>query len=306
MGPNAFGKGSEMKRPRTGTKRILIALNTMFVIFGLASGFTGTIAWFNATHVNEQTAGSFTVGALPETQFEIYYLDYFLDGHGQRLSDGNQNSTTNVYSGYELSYSRALFTKINYDGEGLVTNIPNPTDITHLWPAHKLTFALYLTAGNFTSFTLKEWSEEEGGTALVGEDSPILLSWAMDIYGGAYRVAKEEGEGTDEEKAFAELTRAHALYYAAEKTDGFTYSEEEPAVKDGEGKCVTPSTIIPSGSLTGTGERIIAFFTIEFSNDSSTFYTRGSESPYYYSQDDYGDSNCYEGLSLSKMEFTIE
>ncbi len=297
---------STKSKPTRKRTNLLIVINTMFVIFGLASGFTGTMAWFNSARLSQHSAESFTVTSLPETQFELYYLDHFLDGHDARLSDGNENSVTNVYSGYEIEYSKATFTKVNYDGEGHVTNTPNPTDITHLWPAHKLTFALYITEGSLSSLSLKGWSEEEGGEALIGEDSPVLLSWAIDIYGGAYLVEKEAGEGSDEEKAAAELSRAHAAYYAAPKTDGFQYSEEEPALKDGEGKCLTPSTIIPEDSATGSGDRLIAFFTIEFSNDESTFYTRDDESPYYYIQDEYGDSNCYEGLSLTGLEFAIE
>ena len=283
---------------------IVIAVNTALVLFTLASGFTGTYAWFNAQRTMETEASGFEVSSFPGTEFELYYLDGFVDNEGIKRHDGNQNSDTGVFSGYEVEYSKATFTKVEYL-DGSVVNSPDPTDITHLWPAHKMTYAFIMTQGDFSSFTLDQCSEKEDGPALVGLDSPVLLSWAINIYGGVYLVDEPEGELTDEEKAAAMLSDAYSSYYAAAKVDGFGYSQAEPALKDGEGLCTTQSTIIPDDSAVGDGDTTIAFFTIEFSNDPGTFYSRSTSSPYYYSLDEYGDSNCYEGLSLNTLEFSI-
>ncbi len=283
---------------------IVIAINMSLVIFSLASGFAGTYAWFDAQRTFEADVEGFSIATPPDTEFELYYLDGFVDSDGVKRHDGNQNSATGVFSGYEIDYSKATFVEVEYDGDRVVNN-PDPTDITHLWPAHNLTYALVLTQGSFASFTLDQWSEKEDGAALVDADSPVLLSWAINIYGGVYCVDEPEGELTEEEKTAAILSDAYRSYYGAAKTDGFNYSEAEPALKDGEGLCTTQSVIIPSGSSVGEGSRTVAFFTIQFSNASATFYTRSLASPFYYSLDENGDSNCYEGLSLNTLRFSI-
>ena len=57
------------------------------------------------------------------------------------------------------------------------------------------------------------------------------------------------------------------------------------------------------------GYRTIIYFTVEFSNDVSTFYKYDSENDYYVhytSGSTVGfNSNCYIGASLTSLEFTI-
>ncbi|MBO6285293.1 MAG: hypothetical protein J6O18_03145 [Bacilli bacterium] len=313
-------KGKPNSRRKTN---ILIAINTMFVIFGLASGFTGTMAWFNSQRATELTASSFSISALPGTEFDLYYLDYFVDTSGNKIAYGNWNGATYQFSGYEVSFENAHFSQVTYDENGAVSNcyhIPdpeggedisvpcNPTNIDHLWPAHAMTFAMYVTQGGFSGLSLDKWAEDWGEAGspsdldrpMVDADTYIRLSWAIDIYGWAYR--------TNGDIATALSANYSSYRTNASVADAFSYSEELPALMDDEtGDSTTPVSIVPSSNISGSGSKTIVFFTIAFSNESSTFYKRSMDDPYYYSQDEVrGDSNCYEGLRLTKLEFALK
>lgn len=308
------------QKDETKTKRSkatkLIALNTLFVIFGLASAFTGTAAWFQSNRTVEKTVGSFQVSALPGVEFDLYYLDKFVDNSGADLSDGNWNTDTYLFSGYEVEYTNAVFTKVTYSndqvsntctvpnpsGSGTISSSCNPTNITHLWPAHKLTFAIAITSGDFAKLTLEEWAEATiANAAHVDADTPVSLAWAIDIYGAVFKVPSQAGDEllTEDQRILAEVNRGFVSYHSASKSDVFDYHE---TYLDPSDEPSTPMDVIPSAP-SGTG-RTIAYFTIEFSDDPSTWYQLLQTG--YYQQSNSGNSNCYEGLQLTKLAFSIK
>ena len=258
----------------------------MVIIFSLAAAFSGTIAWFSKERAATVTAGSFQVVAPEGVNCELYYLEEFTDEE-DHTQPGNYNPTIHYYSGYEVDYDDATFTTVESEYE---EDEPNPKDIRHLWPAHKLTFAI-VSEGNINALSITDWAETQG-LAKTSEQQYVQLSWAIDIYGYAYNVTASGDTPADIASVFDQ-------YRIQEKSDVFEYSEEEPATGPFE-----DIDVVDNISAPGSGERTIVFFTIEFSNAPSTFYTLNKTTG-FYNKDVTGNSNCYEGLSFSRLEFSL-
>ena len=75
--------------PRKTT--VLIAVNTMFLVFALASGFSGTIAWFLSQQSVDTTAGDFKVVSLEGdcelVSIELVKFDYFKTVYNEGAPD---------------------------------------------------------------------------------------------------------------------------------------------------------------------------------------------------------------------------
>lgn len=263
---------------------------TSVSIFSLLSCFTGVYAWFSINQSVSVEGASFKVVVPDQLEYELYYLNTFEDGEGN-TKYGNWNPTIGYFSGYQVDYADALFTEVVFD-EGEVTNDPDPTNIDHLWPAHKLTFAFVITQSNMNKLSLTSWTESDG-TAKTSISQLVRLSWAIDIYGVAYSVLDSGNNLND-------VNSAYATYYAASKTDVFNYSETNLAPNP-----VEPVDIVTSVPTNTENYRTIVYFTIEFSNNNSTFYSLNESTGFYVKDSVTGNSNCYEGLSLTNLEFTI-
>lgn len=290
--------------------RLKIVGATLTAIFSLASVFTATVAWFASNQSVTATGMQIQVATPDEIRFDMYYLSSFTDS-SSNTKPGNYNATTGVYSGYQKDYEDATFTKI--DLEHLPTPpAASPVGIDHLWPAHKLTFALVITGGDVSKMTLTNWSEGEGNettsTPKINASQYVRLSWAIDIFGGAYNVTKSNSDTALTNAP--SVADAFSSYYAARYNnnpslrlnDVFDYSESNlanvpPLDKD-------PIDVIPSIPAQEEGKLTIAFFTIEFSNSNSTFY-KYNDATGYYVKNTAGNSNCYENLALSQLVFAI-
>ena len=292
------------KKTRKNTIITKIAVATFIAVFSLASAFAGTIAWFSSTSSATVTGGSFTVQTPTGIQFELYHLIGF-DTNDDGSSDKDGNYSHGAFIGYETvpNPGKALFEKVDFeDVRG------NPTNITHLWPAHRLTYAMLLPGGNYNSFTLKSWEEdvEEGysfptakimdpenpETAL--DTSTVSLTWATNIYSKTYGVTST---GNTDQNILNDISTGFNSF-KNETTDKFTFSQVvSPAVN--------PSAPVQIATGTeGQGTRVVLYFSIEFSNDASTFYNLSSDGSYYY-KDENGNSNCYKRLSLFNLVFNL-
>lgn len=277
--------------------RLKIAGATATAIFSLASVFTGTYAWFVTNQSVTAVTNSITIKAETGLDFELYYLRHFAVDQST-TKDGNYNAGIDTFAGYENAYPNPVFVKVNYDNSGNVTNADAPTDINHLWPAHKLTYAIVVTQGSLSSFNLFSWSEvtlPSVVTQVNSGDVEISLSWAINMYGGAYYITSTEEVTDDIASGFAT--------YNADITnntlvDKFTYSQSNIAP-------TTKPSITILNSISGTAgntKRVVIYFSIEFSDDSSTYYTYNNP---YYVKDTLGNSNCYEKLSLTNLMFRL-
>lgn len=286
--------GSIKNKTRT---RLKIIGATATAVFSLASAFTGTYAWFVTNQSVTATTSSIKIQAEKGLEFDLYYLHHFAVDQST-TKDGNYNAGIDAFAGYENAYSNPVFVKVNYDSSGNVTDTDNPTNINHLWPAHKLTYAIVINEGSLSSFNLLSWSEvrlPSVVTQVNSQDVEISLSWAINMYGGAYYVASTATVTDDIATGF---TSYNADIANSTITDKFTYSQTNIAPE-------TKPSITILNSVSGTGgaaKRIVVYFSIEFSDDSSTYYTYNNP---YYVKDTLGNSNCYEKLSLTNLLFRI-
>ena len=291
----------ETKKIRT---RLKIVVATLTAIFSLFSVFTATFAWFSSNQTAKVTGSTIRIETPEKLEYELYYLSSFTD-ESSATRFGNYNSNIGYFSGYQLAYEDASFTKVNFtDGE--VTNDPNPLNISHLWPAHKLTFAFVITQSTMNSLSISSWGEGEGSelpsAAKTNASQYVRFSWAVDIYGAAYSVEETNNTLNDVSTGFVSYFNDDSY------SDEFNYSESSlanvpPINKD-------PVTIVNDVPNNSEGYRTILFLTIEFSNDESTFY-KLNETTGYYEHYVSGDltgfnSNCYEGLALTSLVFSIQ
>jgi len=285
-------KSSSEKR-----KTRVIVLNALLCLFSLSGIISGTTAWFSSNKTVEATGSSFTVSTPDDLDYDLYYLNTFTVNNVTK--NGNYNPSINKYAGYEAnSYaaSTANFTKINYDEnnqviqEGEGDNKRNPTNITKLWPAHRLTYAI-VTEDSVSSFSLTDWSEQTSDKSKVDASTFVSMSWAINIYGASYSVAK-----TDD--VTADIKNAYTSYKGASLSDIFNYSQSSPA------PAVKPSLSIVPTITQEEGKRTVLFFTLEFSDDKDTFYTL-NETTNFYKKDTEGDSNCYENLNINGLVFKL-
>lgn len=280
------------------SSRMKIIGATATAVFSLTSAFAGTYAWFSNNTSVSASGASIKVVAPELLEYEMYYLSSFTDDESNS-HDGNQNSITSIFSGYYQESEDATFTKINYE-DGDVSDDPDPTSIDHLWPAHKLTYAFVITQSTINQLSISSWSEVTG-TAEVSDNNPVCLSWAINVYGKAYNVPKTNNTNND-------VAAGYVSYFDDIKhnrlNDVFNYSQVSPAVPP------KPEVVITNDIPTNDeDEQTIVYFTIEFSNDESTFY-KLNETTGYYERYISGDligfnSNCYERLSLSELTIKI-
>lgn len=294
--------------------RLKIVSATITVVFTLASTFTATMAWFSS---NQQvTASGMTVQIkTPDgVDYDLYYLQTF--GTNVDISnnyDGNYNPVINKYCGYEIARNDPNFVKYNPNLDYTAT--PNPISIDNLWPNHKMTFALLLTNGEASDFLIKNWQDAEdkpvrhaiklGGDITYDEEDDstydqISLSWAINIFGGAYRVSNLDNEenALANEVVVANGFSSPSLYNkGAGLSDCFTYAQGSEALS----LPITVSNTIPSSSPNSS---LVFYFTIEFSNNEDTFYVLNDGD--YYSKSTSGNSNCYEGLAFSELVFELK
>ena len=284
------------KKPSNSKLARVIAVNLFLIVFCLAGAFGGTIAWFNSSVNQEATVSTFQVIAPPSLNFDIYYLRSF--GSGQQEKDGNYNLTTHLFSGYQNDLDNPNFVEVQ-DNDG-------STNIEHLWPAHKMTYALVIDSDPISGFTLDSWIEDTTvGKARVLETieqeevaTRISLTWAINMYAGIWTVTK-----ANPENVASDIASAYVSYKAAQKTDVFRY-KQTPG--EGDNPPAPISFEISSDAPTSL-QRTILFFTIEFSNDSSTFYEYiESDANYdYFEKNIVGNSNCYEGLRFTSLAFGL-
>ena len=281
-----------MMKSRNKQLRLIAACSV--AIFSLAGLIGGSFAWFVLSLNATTESTSFSVKAGDNIQFDLYYLHHFAVDQSTN-KNGNYNYDTDLFAGYENEYSNPVFTQVNYDSEGHVTDLVDPTNIGHLWPAHKITYAIAITSGELSSFSLFSWAEITSASILTqvnSQDVRVSLSWAIDMYGGAYYVNRTNDVNSD-------IANGFATYLADDTvTDKFTYSQTNIAPE-------TKPTIEILNSISGESgndKRVVLYFSIAFSNDSSTFYRYSDP---YYVKDTSGNSNCYEKLSLTNLVFKL-
>ena len=264
--------------------RMKIVGATLTALFSLLSVFTATYAWFSS-NLNVNTSGmQIRVQTIPGIEYEIYYLDHFGTPGQSGFKDGNYNTEYEIYSGYYAAATNSTFVLIGSEDS-------TPLNISNLWPAHRLTFAIVITSGDLNDFSIISWGEETDNDIKIDAETNVSLSWAINIYGKAYDDIPEQANNA--------LTAAYGFDHSYKNetlADVFTY------VEDGTTDPELPAKIDDVSLAEEQDELTVVYFTIEFDNSEETFYSFDGN---YYYQDDDGDSNCYKGLSLTDLTFKL-
>ena len=286
------------KTPRNHRNKVIM-LSLFNVVMAILCMTTGTLAWFAANRAVEVSGASFKVLTPRTTDYTLYYLSEFIDNEGNKL-DGNKNSLTNLYSGYEPNaFTKATFNEV-------LTN--DATNVSQLWPKMRLTYAIIINSGSATRLSLKKWDEEtlpgvvtssQVEVESVMTNIPVSLTWAINIYGKSYNVTENNNRQVMLNEAFSQYAVDNSL------TDQFNFSEQylidhsKLAADDNDKN--NPIDIAPISM--DEDKKTIVMFSIEFSNDSSTFYQKDNNGN--WEKNTLGNSNCYEGLIFNILEFDI-
>lgn len=199
----------------------------------------------------------------------------------------NKNENLNVFSGYERSsLSEKDYTNFIKISESDSSDA-SPTNTQLLWPNHELTFALVFTpiqTGTFT-FSLDSWESKESEDKKVktndGKEEGIRLAWAINVY----CTNSEHKIDFDEAKEY---------FNNSKSTDDL--------FRKGENVSDPLSEI----QVTDASKEIAVYFTIRYSNDSSTYYLKNEDGYYKNNPDSSEQSNCYEGLTFKVSKFSLK
>lgn len=253
-------------------------IKSVFCFLQIAAISLGTVsatfAWFINRRTAVVTAEGFQV-VLPEAQ----KVDFYRQTHN--FLDSEQN-----YSGFEKEKlgeeEKKSFEKIDVEESNQFSD-----STKNLWPNHQICYAMVFTPirdGNF-SFSLTSFTSAPSEDKLLNDGKGLSLSFAIDLYAKAYE---------DDEK-FTYANSFFSTQSTVDNPDLFKVDEN--------------SSNIQSYTFEASKEKsYVLYFSILFSNDSSTYYSEVTEeNKTYYKQDSdsISQSNCYEGLSFIADKFTL-
>lgn len=251
-----------------------IIYSSGLVLLSLVSCISATFSWFNTRRTVSAQLSGFEVSLPPSQTADLYYLAK------------NKNEKLNVFSGYERSsLSEKDYTNFIKISESDSSDA-SPTNTQLLWPNHELTFALVFTpiqTGAFT-FSLDSWESKESEDKKVktndGNEEGIRLAWAINVY------------CTNSEHKIG-FTEAMDYFKKFESTDLF-----------GKGENVLDP--LSNIQVTDASKEIAVYFTIRYSNDSSTYYLKNEDGYYENNPNSSEQSNCYEDLTFKVSKFSLK
>lgn len=266
----------------------------MFCFLQIAAISLGTVsatfAWFINRRTAVVTAEGFQV-VLPEAQ----KVDFYRQKHN--FIDSEMNDPKKNY-GFEKEKlkeeEKKEFKKIDV---GKSNQVSDPTG--KLWPNHQICYAMVFTPirdGNFT-FSLTSYVSKPSTEKFLQNGRGLSLSFAIDLFAQAYKY-----DGTFPIKGDVTLLLLPSAnsFFSTQSTndnpDLFRVDENN-------------SSNIQSYSFEARKEqKYVLYFSILFSNDSSTYYsevTNGNKTYYQREPESISQSNCYEGLSFRADKFTL-
>lgn len=253
----------------------------MFCFLQIAASSLGTVsatfAWFINKRTAVVTAEGFQV-VLPEAQ----KVDFYRQKH-------NFIDSEKKYSGFEkeklTKEEKMEFVKI----EGGESNRFTDDPAKGLWPNHQICYAMVfipIREGTF-SFSLTSFTSAPSKDKLLNDSKKGLsLSFAIDLFAKAYEY----------DDTFAKADSFFSTQGTTGNEDLFKVDEENP-------RNIHSYTFPVSKE-----NKYVLYFSILFSNDSSTYYSEVTEdNKTYYERkpDSISQSNCYEGLSFHADKFTL-
>lgn len=265
----------------------------MFCFLQIAAISLGTVSATFAWFINRRTAVVSAEGfqvVLPEAQ----KVDFYRQKH-------NFIDSENKYSGFEKEKlapeEKKSFEKI---GGGESNQFTDSTE--KLWPNHQICYAMVfkpIRDGDFT-FSLTDYVSKPSTEKLLKNGNGLSLSFAIDLFAKAY-----EYDGTFTSKDDVILPSANSFFSTQGSTDNVDKNEDLFKV-DENSPNIQPN---PYTFTVSKEKNYVLYFSILFSNDSSTYYsevTEGNETYYKKDPNSISQSNCYEGLTFSADKFTLK
>lgn len=282
----------------------IIGLSSVFVIAVSSLAFS-TYAWFATNRV-------------ATVSFMNMKVDQGLGTPTLKYYSRNYDAETASFIGYDSPASlpegsdKVSHVTAYSDNFLTVSEAPagtNPTIMPDLFPNICHTYAVEienLSSSNkaihlyLTSFSSPESTGTDSETARyikkdgIETDHGISLASAIDIYGYGF-IYSSDTANTSAAESFVTMGSALSL------SDKFTYFDYSSNA-DSYSFDLASITVPPNG-------KAIFFFTILFSNDSSTYYLYDSYSAtkdrYYYIRDPSGNSSPYQRLGFAINTLTI-
>jgi hypothetical protein len=293
-----------MKHIRLKNRLMLIQCSAL--IFSLSAVFTSVYAWYTSNRKTELQVNQIST----ETGMTAT-LKYFT---------GNGSGTAKIgYETEEITSSTVTYASgAGYYFDTVTENDQTPFNILHYSPKHRYSFAIEVTSGfSYLSYVrLKLTSFISAASAVdvrSADGKGIQLAEAIRVYGACFNY------GTETENN----TAASAFVKASEVTS--VTGNGESTVVTGElfNRFAFNYGMTPSDSATGTyavdqdlaagllgpsypasSKKIVFLFTVEFSNDQSTFYTKdttnSTSSVNSWIRSTSGNSNAYMTLTDTK------
>ncbi len=281
---------------------LIVLCNVFLILLSIGGGLTGSLAWFASNQEYQVTASSFTVASVGGVEFDLYYLRDFTVNAATK--NGNYNAGIAKYAGYERSYvSGCNFQQVLLDANGAAVDaegdpLPaaeNPLSVDQLWPAHKLTYALFIKSGTASTLTLDSFSQVRLATHL--EDGTLVsLTWAIDMYGYNYYVPNQATNKATVDYGYTSYRAQTGM------TDRFAFDAESEVGASYD----TPIDIVDNSPVSAESASMVIYFTIEYSNDPSTWYSYDKAGDFYSADSTLGNSNCYENLQINDLAFTLK
>lgn len=255
------------------------------LVVSLTSLFAATYAWYNSTRQVSSTVSNISVESGINTPILKYYT-------------GNKNASgtlTGYYLGTVTDYATDFIEPESTD--------ETPFGISGYAPKYKYTYSLEVTAGFMTSLVRLNMTQFYSTISTIMFDyatkNGISLASAINIYGTCF--AYSDNNNTANANAFVSQTSSDSTFDRFDyDSDSFTSSETDITQKTSE---IEISSGLLGKAYPETTHKIVFLFTIEFSNDSSTFYSSSAYSTdgtsTYYAKDTSGDSNVYSSLTGS-------
>lgn len=175
-----MSENRDLPKEKKGKVTSTIALNTLFVIFGLASAFTGTYAWFNAEIASNSDIGNFQVvvlGSASLNSVRLIKFDYGTTDYGSLTTIDWLTPETGHVNMYEYNYETSSFGVDAMNPYDPVERVVRGTTLKEL-NCNAIYEVTFLGGGAGTSFL-----ELSSSIFSVVKDKPadILLSDCVDI-----------------------------------------------------------------------------------------------------------------------------
>ncbi|MCI2069240.1 MAG: InlB B-repeat-containing protein [Bacilli bacterium] len=285
-------------------KSKLIVIQCSALIFSLSAVFAATFAWYTASR---QT--NLTISQISAEDGMQYTLKYF---------SGNYSSASHKigyeedqYADANISYEAPADTTGKYYFNTVTEEDQTPFTISYFSPKHRYSYALEVTSGfaylSYVRLYLSSFiSAASAYDFSQAEQKGIRLAEAINIYGTCFNYSSTTADNDSAVRSFVNGTEVSSisgtgdsptvtgdLYnrfhfsYNLTDTDGLYNSTQE----------IATGLLGPSYPTSSSTPKIVFLFTIEFSNNESTFYSSFSKgSPNYWYKDTTGNSNAYQSF----------